>query len=59
MVIQKSEKRKTKTITLKDIEQEFIRQNGNALTFMQILNDLREKRKNQAEVKHVLKLKTK
>lgn len=58
-IIQRSEQRKTKSITLKDIEEEFIRQNGNALTFTQILNDLREQRKNQAEVKHVLKVKTK
>lgn len=56
-IVQRTQHRKTKGITLHDIEEEFIRQNGNAITFNQIVSHLREERKKNAEVKPVLKLK--
>ena len=57
MIVKKTQVKKTKGITIKDIEDEFIRQNGNAITFNQIVNALKEKRKADAEVKTSLKLK--
>ena len=57
MIVKKTQAKKTKGITIKDIEDEFIRQNGNAITFNQIVNALKEKRKADAEVKTSLKLK--
>ena len=57
MIVKKTQVKKTKGITIKDIEDEFIRQNGNAITFNQIVNALKEKRKAYAEVKTSLKLK--
>lgn len=57
MIVKKTQIKKTKGVTIKDIEDEFIRQNGNAITFNQIVNSLKEKRKADAEVKTALKLK--
>lgn len=57
MIVKKTQIKKTKGVTIKDIEDEFIRQNGNAITFNQIVNSLKEKRKADAEIKTALKLK--
>ena len=57
MIVKKTQVKKTKGVTIKDIEDEFIRQNGNAITFNQIVNSLKEKRKADAEIKTSLKLK--
>lgn len=57
MIVKKTQVKKTKSVSLKDIEEEFIKQNGNAITFNQIVNSIREHHKAAAEVKTALKLK--
>lgn len=57
MIVKKTQVKKTKSVSLKDIEEEFIKQNGNAITFNQIVNSIREHHRAAAEVKTALKLK--
>ena len=57
MVVKRTQIKKTKGVSLKEIEEEFVRQTGNALTFNQIVNNLKEQHKGSAEVKTALKLK--
>lgn len=57
MVVKRTQVKKTKGISLKDVEEEFIKQNGNAIIFNQIVNKLKEQHKADAEVKTALKLK--
>ena len=57
MVVRRTQVKKTKGISLKDVEEEFVKQNGNAIIFNQIINKLKEQHKADAEVKTALKLK--
>lgn len=57
MIVKKTQVKKTKSVSLKDVEEEFIKQNGNAIAFNQIVNSIREHHKAAAEVKTALKLK--
>ena len=57
MVVKRTQVKKTKGVSLKDIEEEFIKQNGNAIMFNQIVNGLKEQHKADAEIKTALKLK--
>lgn len=57
MVVKRTQVKKTKGISLKDIEEEFMKQNGNAILFNQIVNSLKAQHKAEAEIKPVLKLK--
>lgn len=57
MVVKRTQVKKTKGVSLKEVEEEFVRQTGNALTFNQIVNNLKEQHKGSAEVKTTLKLK--
>lgn len=56
-IVKKGQVKKTKGVSLKAIEEEFVKQNGNAISFNQILNTLKERNKSAAEIKPVLKLK--
>lgn len=56
IVVRRTQVKKTKAISLKDIEEEFTRQNGNPIMFNQIINKLKEDHKTNAEVKTTLKL---
>lgn len=56
IVVRRTQIKKTKAISLKDIEEEFTRQNGNPIMFNQIINKLKEDHKTNAEVKTTLKL---
>lgn len=56
IVVRRTQVKKTKAISLKDIEEEFIKQNGNPIMFNQIINKLKEDHKTNAEVKTTLKL---
>lgn len=55
-VVRRTQIKKTKAISLKDVEEEFTRQNGNPIMFNQIINKLKEDHKTNAEVKTTLKL---
>lgn len=57
MVVKRTQVKKTKGISLKDIEEEFMKQNGNAILFNQIVNSLKAQHKAEAEIKPALKLK--
>ena len=56
IVVRRTQVKKTKAISLKDIEEEFTKQNGNPIMFNQIINKLKEDHKTNAEVKTTLKL---
>ena len=56
IVVRRTQIKKTKAISLKDVEEEFTRQNGNPIMFNQIINKLKEDHKTNAEVKTTLKL---
>lgn len=56
IVVRRTQVKKTKGISLKDVEEEFTRQNGNPIMFNQIINKLKEDHKTNAEVKTTLKL---
>lgn len=56
IVVRRTQVKKTKAISLKDVEEEFTRQNGNPIMFNQIINKLKEDHKTNAEVKTTLKL---
>lgn len=56
IVVRRTQVKKTKAISLKDIEEEFTKQNGNPVMFNQIINKLKEDHKTNAEVKTTLKL---
>lgn len=56
IVVRRTQVKKTKAISLKDIEEEFTKQNGNPVMFNQIINKLKEDHKTNAEIKTTLKL---
>lgn len=56
IVVRRTQIKKTKAISLKDVEEEFTRQNGNPIMFNQIINKLKADHKTNAEVKTTLKL---
>ena len=56
IIVRRTQVKKTKAISLKDIEEEFTKQNGNPVMFNQIINKLKEDHKTNAEVKTTLKL---
>lgn len=56
IVVRRTQVKKTKAISLKDIEEEFTKQNGNPIMFNQIINKLKEDHKTNAEIKTTLKL---
>jgi len=56
IVVRRTQTKKTKAISLKDVEEEFTKQNGNPIMFNQIINKLKEEHKTNAEVKTTLKL---
>ena len=56
IVVRRTQVKKTKAISLKDIEEEFTKQNGNPIMFNQIINKLKEDHKTKAEIKTTLKL---
>lgn len=56
IVVRRAQVKKTKAISLKDIEEEFTKQNGNPIMFNQIISKLKEDHKTNAEVKTTLKL---
>lgn len=56
IIVRRTQVKKTKAISLKDIEEEFTKQNGNPIMFNQIINKLKEDHKTNAEVKTTLKL---
>ena len=57
IIVKRTQVKKTKAISLKDIEEEFTKQNGNPIMFNQIINKLKEDHKTNAEIKTTLKLK--
>ena len=56
IVVRRTQVKKTKAISLKDIEEEFTKQNGNPIMFNQIINKQKEYHKTNAEIKTTLKL---
>lgn len=57
IIVKRTQVKKTKAISLKDVEEEFTKQNGNPIMFNQIINKLKEDHKTNAEIKTTLKLK--